>query len=227
MRAEEFNRIFKFREEERLRSDCAPVFFAGNVKQSPFCLLGLNPAYKKENYDKERNILNERGWKQTYLKFFEWAFEKISSQYYSRFAVFLSGLLGEEEYPENREGRFQILNKNLVNLNLIPYHSERIRLQGNFTAEQRKLIRPYLKTLEELVNCVPRKAVIMNGAPYEYVQNEIGFKEKSSFWVNERLRAHIGECNFCRNTIWLDKFIIRAAAVTNDELFDAGKKNKE
>lgn len=226
LKVDEFNRVFRFR--PLMIPDCAPVFFAGNVRQSPFCLLGLNPAYNEKNYAKERKIYNELGWEQTYVTFFDWALrEKISSPYYSRFAVFLAGLLREEK-PENREQRFQLLHENLVNLNLIPYHSTKISLQENFTEKQKELIKPYLKTLEELVILFPRKALVMNGAALKFVQKEIGFKENSApVRVNEKLQVYIGDC-FSRIAIWLDKFISGpSAAVTNEQLFDAGKRIKD
>ncbi len=226
LRVDEFNHIFNLEGTSAFRSDCAPVFFAGNVKQSPFCFLGLNPAYKEVYYDKERKVLCEKGWEWTYLNFFAWAPRVgIKSQYHSRFAVFLAGLLGAEKYPDEREQRFQLLHQNVVNLNVSPYHSEEWRLNENLTESQRELIMPYLKTLEELVNLLPRKVVVMTGKDYEYVQKEVEFKESWAFKVNERLQAHVGKC-FSIDAVWLDRFIVRGAGVTNEQLFNAGKKIK-
>lgn len=165
------------------------------------------------------------GWEETYLTFFEWFDrERIPSFYYSRYAVFLSGLLGHEKAPEKRK-RIPLLSRNLVNLDLIPYHSRRISLHIK-TEEQRKMITPYVQVLGALVKLCKPKALFMNGAVFKPILGEVGFSEKSMIKVNKRLKAHLGECYETR-AIWFDKFLSgKSAGATNKELFDAGKKVK-
>ncbi len=224
LNADKFNEVYGFHDPKCLRSDLPPVFFAGKVGERPFVLLSLNPG-KSNKIEFEK--YKQDGWKKTYLNFFEWfSQEKIGSPYYSRFAVFLSGLLGEDAPPPNREHRLHLLSQNLVNLDLIPYHSEGIRLDFESRKKERiELIKPYLSNLMELVKICKPQVFFINGAAFKPLLNEMGFDEKSEpIDVNSRLTAHIGEYNFTK-TVWFDKFISSPSArVTNNELFDAGKE---
>ncbi len=233
LNAEEFNRVFDFR--KRLRLDCAPVFFAGGVKKMEYCLLGLNPAFNEENYSKERRVLEEKGCEQTYLNFFDVAIQKgIKSDYYFLFSCFLAGFLEREKPPEDSIQSYQLLSRNIVNLNLIPYHSRGITLPKKLTAPQGKLIAPYLKNLEELIRLYPRKALFLNGARFDSVHKEIGFRRNSTpISVNTKLRVHVGECFWNKNSVWFDKFVsfrVIDKGETRKEfcrnLFDAGSETQ-
>ena len=225
LNAAKFNRVFRFR--EGLISEYPPCFFAGDLRKSRFCLLGLNPGHNRKRKDVECRVYRERGWEQTYLAFFDWfGAEQIPSPYYSRIAVLLSGLLREKEIPKERKRRFQLLSENLINLDLIPYHSSGISLRIE-TREQRELIKPYLVTLIELVELCKPQILIINGAAFRPILKQTGFKERSTIKVNERLNAHIGQC-LNSKTVWFDRFITgQSAAVTNRELHSAGKRIKE
>jgi hypothetical protein len=228
LRAEEINRVFNLNGRERLRPDCAPVFFVGNMQKSRFCLLGLNPAYNEKNYREEREVYKKLGWEATYHTFFDWAGSKISSRYYSRFAVFLACFLSETEIPKDKVGRFQLLGRNLENFNLIPYHSEKFSTQ-NFNEEQMELIRPYIENLRTLVKMSNPRAIFINGAPFRSVLTQIGFgKISARIPVNKNLQAHIGEC-FRKPAVWFDKFLTGRSAgpATNEELCGAGRKIRE
>lgn len=227
LNAEKFNDVFEFQDpKKRLCADWPPVFFAGRVGQRQFVLLSLNPG-KPTNIEIE--LYKKFGWKKTYLTFFEWfSKHKIGSPYYSRFAVFLSGLLGLKVFPQDRARRFSLLSQNLVNLDLIPYHSTGISLNFQSNTEHKfNLIRPYLRNLKELVKLCNPKVLFINGAVWQYLLNEIGFIKKSRARVNSRLTAHIGEC-FSIKTVWFDKFMSsQAARTTNIELFQFGQKLRE
>jgi hypothetical protein len=176
--AEKFNAVFEFRDPtKRLRSDWPPVFFAGKVGARPFVLLSLNPGKPTKT---EIELYHKWGWKKTYLTFFDWfSFHRIGRPYYSRFAVFLSGLLGFRVFPNNRVRRFSLLAQNLVNLDLIPYHSTGISLEFHSKKHQKfQLIKPYLRNLQELVQLCNPKVLFINGAVWQQLLHEIGFAIK-------------------------------------------------
>jgi len=225
LKVDEFNTLFKLREP--LIQDCPPCFFAGNIKESPYWLVGLNPGYNKKRNQVEREIYDKLGWERTYLTFFDWfQSNKIGSSYYSRFAVFLAGFVGEEKIPKDREQRFRLLSENLVNVDLIPYHSVKISLHIK-SEEQKRLISPYLEALRELSNEYKPKILFINGVAFKPILKEMNFVEKSTIRVNDKLKAHIGKCFVepALSAVWFDKFISGISArARNTQLYNAGKK---
>jgi hypothetical protein len=224
-KAEEFNRIFRLRNDQRLIHDYPPCFFVGNIKRhGKFCLFGLNPALNERANRRELEIYNEKGWEETYLTFFRWMYdEKLPNRYYSRLAVLLAGLVGAERIPDDRKARFDLLAENLVSLDLIPYHSRAFNLCMK-AEKYGELLRPYLKNLRQLIGLCRPRLLLINGAAFKPVQEEIDFEEESpSVDVNVRLEARVGKC--CgTSAVWFDKFInSRYVHATNRELFCAGE----
>lgn len=163
---------------------------------------------------------------------FDWFLrEGLYSRYYYSFAVFLAGLLGEE-MPVDRVTRLMLLDKNLVNVDLIPYHSERTSLHIE-TKKQEELVEPFVTTLRDLVQnmCKP-KLVFFNGGRYTFERPlcMLGFTEKEGKNIRtskgKEFTAHIGGLG--TRAVWFDKFMSGAAvAATNCELFRAGQTLRE
>ncbi len=233
MNAERLNKVFGFVGNAKLRKELPPVFFAGHVGKRQFCLLSLNPHYDKWSSKKECEKLNELGWEKAWLTFFTWFHEaRIGSRYYSRFAVFLSGLLGRKEIPKKREERDRLLSENLVNLDLIPYHSVRTNI-SLIDEKRREAVEPYLENLGKLIESSNPKVLFINGAAFKPILEETPIDKAMRFIrsqppafvpVNEHLTAHLGSC-FGRKTIWFDKFMTcRAAHPSNKDLHLAGNE---
>ncbi len=229
MNAEKFSKIFAL--DKPLISDYPPCFFAGDIEKADFCLLGINPGFTEGRDQIERAIYNKLGWESTYLKFFEWfGKSRIASPYYSRFAVFLAGMVGSD-FPLNRNARFELLSKHLVNVDLIPYHSSGIKLHIG-SDERQALIMPYLLTLCELIRRCKPKGVFINGACFRSILMEppliegIQFTSQSTLKVNKKLNVHLGEFIGFK-AIWFDRFLTGKSGVTNVELYEAGKKISE
>jgi hypothetical protein len=226
LNAGKFDKAFAF--DKTLISDFPPCFFAGNMKKADHCLLGINPGFNEGRDHVERAIYNELGWETTYLTFYEWfGKNRIASPYYSRFAVFLAGMVGSS-FHLDRRSRFELLSKHLLNVDLIPYHSSGINLHVD-TDEQRVLLKPYLLTLLELIRMAKPKAVFINGACFKSILMEqplidrIQFSSQCTLRVNERLNAHLGKlAGF--NTVWFDRFLTGRSGVSNSELYEAGKR---
>jgi len=224
LNADKFNLVFKFQDPiNRLHSELQPVFFVGKIGQRPFVLISLNPG---KSTAIEIELYKKLGWKKTYLSFFEWFSQ--TSPYYSYFAVFLSGLVGKPISPPGQESKyrlFRLLSQNLVNLDLIPYHSTGISLEFQSNKQMKfKLIESYLRNLEDLVKLCNPKVLFIKGAVWQHLLNEIGFDTKTRERVNSRLTAHIGEC-FSRKAVWFDKFMSdKASGASYEQLFEAGHK---
>ena len=222
------NTQLKLNSKTRFIEERPPCFFAGRIGLSKMLLISLNPGYKGKRKEVEFEVFNERGWEETYLTFFDW-FEKrgLSSQYYSRFAVFLSGYLGYESYPTKRQQRYELLEKNLINMDLIPYHS---RSFTNRVLKQGPLLELYVDNLKEMIELADPEIVFLNGSIYSRFLPllNISLFDEESYLVNSkhnrRVKVGLGSLGKGRQLVWFQNFLTGASlAATNDNLFRLGK----
>jgi len=218
--------------DSRFIEDRPPCFFAGRLGESKIMLLSLNPGFKGKRNLVEYRIFKERGWEETYLTFFDW-FEKegLSSPYYSRFAVFLSGYLGLDSFPVERRNRFRLLGENLVNIDLIPYHSVSFTIK---VSRMTGMLEGYVENLKELVGLAKLEAIFMNGAVFKDLLPSLGvvIDRYESLTVNKKqgrkLKVGLGHMHAGNNSIpavWITNFLTgRTLAATNEGLFWAGKE---
>jgi len=78
----------------------------------------------------------------------------------------LSGVLNKSQ-DLSRGERYTLLQENLVNFDLIPYHSKRFSVK--FIEEKQHLIEPYLKITTELINKSATEYLFFNGKPWERI----------------------------------------------------------
>lgn len=228
LNATELNSQLQLNEKTRFIEDRPPCFFAGRVGQSKILLISLNPGYKGKRKEIEYKVFNKHGWEETYFTFFDW-FEKkgLSSQYYSRFAVFLSGYLGYESYPRKRKERYELLGENLVNMDLIPYHS---RSFTNRVLKQVNMLKQYVDNLKEMIELADPDIVFLNGSLYSRFLPllNITLSNEESFLVNEKydrwVKVGLGSMDLDRRVVWFKNFLTGASlAATNDHLFRLGR----
>jgi len=235
LNAARLNSSLNLKGDARFIENMPPCFLVGNVGESKTMLLSLNPGYKGERGKKEYEVFDSLGWKKAYLTFFDWFFEKgLSSPYYSRFAVFLSGYLGLDSFPPHRKERFELLGKNLINVDLIPYHSVSFKNSSGLLTKEKPLLESYVENLKELIGLANPNVIFINGAIFKDLLTSLGVVEKKTlkFVVNKRLdrslvvylgHMQIGDKKI--KTIRFANFITsKSLAATNDCLFDAGFK---
>jgi len=235
LKANDFNKRLSLRGKKEFRADLPPCFFVGQIEKSKIVLLGLNPGLNDKRMKAEKKIIKELGWEKAYLTFFDWfAKEGLYSQYYSRFAVFLSGYLGFEHFQKERRERYNLLGENIVNLDLIPYHSVKFT---NKVVALPDLLDVYVKNLRAMLELVKPEVVFMNGAAFRPFLALLGVKPIHSptvICVNEKKKRdleiqygymELGQKNIW--TVWLTNFLTgQSLAATNDGLFQAGKSVK-
>lgn len=230
------NEVLRLKGDARLIKDRPPCFFVGRIGESKIMLLSLNPGFRGKRKEVEYSIFKERGWERTYLDFFKWFVENnLSSPYYSRFAVFLSGYLGYDSYPTDKRQRFELLDKNLVNVDLIPYHSKSFTNRVlEMRSKAKTLLDDYIGNLRALMTIARPDVVFMNGAIFEELLTLFGVTESTKpfgFEVNEKygrkLIAYSGTISVDGlkiKTIRFKNFLTgQALAATNEGLFQAGR----
>jgi len=212
-----------------------PCYFAGDLTKAKYGLLGLNPGYG-DGIDIEYKAYIDYGWEQLYLNFFKIFHHELGlrSNYYDRFALLLAGILNKKPDISISE-RYTLLHENLVNFDLIPYHSKQFNL--NMIEEKRDLIEPYVSTTKELIENSSVEYLFFNGKPWgQFLTGENGvldvsFDEDGGFVLNPGkkviVKAHFGN-GLGRNIVWFDKFLTSpGSGISNQMLFDAGKRIRD
>jgi hypothetical protein len=214
-----------------------PCFLVGQIDKAKTMLIGLNPKYKCKNKDKEIQAIKDLGgWRNAYLTFFNWFLKRgLSSQYYSRFAVFLAGYQGVSPYPKLPEKRYELLGKYLINADLVPYHSISFRHSAELLSNEKVLVDSYVENMKELILIAKKlKVIFLNGAIFKDLLESLNVTETKTrkFDTNKRLGrkllVHIGEMQISGKrikTVRFDSFLTsRNLAATNECLFEMGKK---
>ena len=212
-----------------------PCFFAGDLTKAKYGLLGLNPGLGEgrerelEEYKKLRKT-NEFAWKELYYNFFSKMKEKnIYSNYYRQFAVLLSGVLGFSQIPKPKD-RYDLLQVNLVNFDLIPYHSKNFKL-GLIEDDKFHIIKPYIDITKNLIQKSSVEYLFINGKPWKLLVKsennilDVIIERPIKFFNGKKteVTAHFGKC-MSKNFVWFDKFITSIRGLTNDNLHCIGRE---
>ena len=178
--------------KERFIVHRSPKFWSGRRKSPRIILVSLNPGFR-EMHDSSRNIKDdEKDWK-TYCTSRDNSYQidkdkkwQRSSAFYKRWYVLFSGLYDKPEL-EYKTDNFRFLDKNVLNLNLFPFHSN----QSNFPTFKGKklaLVIPYvINLLDFIAKTKPKDICIFNGKDWDkllftraLISNEIkDYKEKT------------------------------------------------
>ncbi|MGI0048323.1 MAG: hypothetical protein ACREAW_02185, partial [Nitrososphaera sp.] len=167
-RVDSISDLFSLKFNDRLMSDQSPSGFSGNYDTSnSIVLFSLNPGYSaKFNPDEQR--LQNRDWEQycNARKSLYLFFKKLNhpSPYYRSWWILFQGLLNEKSY--NYDTQWDYFNKNLVNLNLIPYHSKGLQLPTLFDEEQNCYLMQNFDSLLDFIVPYNPKLLIFNGNPW-------------------------------------------------------------
>ena len=141
--------------KERFIVHRSPKFWSGRRKSPRIILVSLNPGDRKK-HDSSRNTKdNEKDWK-TYRKSLDELYKtskdkkwQRSSPFYRTWYALFSGLYNKPEL-EYKTDKFRFLDKNVLNLNLFPFHSN----QSNFPTFKGKklaLVIPYVINLLDFI----------------------------------------------------------------------------
>ena len=139
------------------KSDSPPTYFVGNIEsKNKIIIIGINPGAGKENLKFESEIGN-KDW-DSYWDFHINFFEKykesgLSIKYYSYLRTCFDTNLNKEEHY------FDYCDNNIVNIDLIPYHSSNFKLIPNESTEKVfmeyfQVIIDFLKERKELVRYI-------------------------------------------------------------------------
>ena len=213
-----------------------PCFFAGNLKGAKFGLLGLNPGLTKDHkkelelYQKtlkdNKSVLDD-----FYGKLFTIFKENdIGIQYYYKFSVLLCGVLNIANIPKPLD-RYDLLQENLVNFDLIPYHSTSFKI-GEIQKKHLPILKPYIETTKELIQMSSTEYLFISGRPWKLLVKEeqdvldVETEDEMCFFEGDIWKsflAHFGVC-LGRKFVWFEKFVTSLRGITYKDLYYVGEQ---
>lgn len=164
--------MFSFTGTDKLLSDYLPVAFAGRFSQkNSIVMFGLNPGFNEQ-----LNPIEEKEHGTTWEDYCKARsnlyvlFKKLDHP--SPYCKILFKLFSSM-YDSNEQWDF--FNDNIVNLNLIPYHSKSINLPSKFTESQLQYLKEsYFSHIEFAQSIQPRMYIFNGNAWYRLlIENEI------------------------------------------------------
>ena len=117
------NGFLGLKKRKRFKDNKPPKFWSGRTKSPRIILVSLNPGLRKNA--PSRIKAHEEDW-ETFRKSRDDVYQrdKHKSTFYRRWYVLFSGLYDKPEL-EYKTDNFRFLDKNVLNLNLFPFHSNR------------------------------------------------------------------------------------------------------
>ena len=166
------NRFLGLKKRKRFKDNKSPKFWSGRTKSPRIILVSLNPG-DREKHDSSRNTKdNEKDWK-TYRKSLDELYKtskdkkwQRSSPFYRTWYALFSGLYNKPEL-EYKTDKFRFLDKNVLNLNLFPFHSNRSDFPA-FKGKKLALVIPYvINLLDFIAKTKPKDICIFNGKAWD------------------------------------------------------------
>jgi len=159
--------LFRFSGSDVLLNDYLPTGFSGNYnRKDMIAILGINPGFAKKRDRAEENEIRKESW-DSYRKFHQefYKFFKrrgFESPYYTMFWHFFSGLNRIDE----TENKWDFFDQNVLNLNLIPYHSVSTSLPSKFNGRQEEFLEERFANVAEFARKGRPRLWIFNGKPW-------------------------------------------------------------
>jgi len=152
-----------------------PVYFLGDIKnpKDKIIFIGINPGYNQQTLRKEQKYLRKINLIDGYCHIFAEYFGKQSQTLIPYFKGIKSFWTRYKDMSSD-DINWNWFQKNLINLEFIPYHS--IDTGGLKINDAKYFVKRYLKPLLKILKYInPREAVFINGFPTlrKYFEQEI------------------------------------------------------
>jgi hypothetical protein len=164
-----------------------PVYFAGDIARpnEKKIIVGINPGYSKARNIEEQKFLRQMGLFDGYCKIFSDYFairEKGLIPYYANVAGFLKRFYGLKE-----EITWHWLQENLINLEMVPYHS--VSSNGLRINDPVKYRDTHFEILLRIIRYLnPTQPIFFNGFPpfadiLKEFSDVIEFENHENIWI--------------------------------------------
>ena len=217
------NKSFKMKKKtDKFNKQLSPKFWAGDIDNPnpKFIVISLNPGLKKSSKQDMKN--DAKGWK-TYKKnrrrwFKRESFQK--SRYWNRIYKVICGI---DNKPPGKKMDEDYILKNVLNLNLFPYHSKTsTSYPSKFSVKQLKIVIDHLDLLFDLIKEKNPDYCFFNGKVWEtlLIKHKLfstKFKDKP---YKKKFHIYLLKKDKIRYVVF-NRFLVQGASgegVTTDDL---------
>ena len=213
-KVDSISELFNLKGEAELRSDYLPTYFVGDLEGGcRYGIFSINPGFSEESNQIEEPW-KEGSW-EDYLNFTKNFFtlfykNNMKSRYYIMLAKIFSGL--DNVNFENNRDYYQ---NNVINVDLIPYHSKNTGLPSKLNDEQKKYLQKSLSLNLNLLKDSGVELIIFNGKPlYRMLIEEMFVVDFRKVQISEKVDMYSFRLNGTQ-CILFEKFITSVRGLTN------------
>lgn len=167
-KVESISNLLNQKGKNKLISETCPVFIVGKYDKTPIMYFGINPGHSDINSPIEDKVarLSWESYNNLYQNFFSYFKEqRFESPYYTALDHFIRGLvftLGEKPIND----KWELFEKYLTNIELVPYHSRGIHITSLLTEYQFRYLNERFKESVNFVIQYRPRHFIFNGNPW-------------------------------------------------------------
>lgn len=194
--------------KNKLISETCPVFIVGKYNITPFVFFGINPGHSDTNSPIEDKVARSswENYNNLYQNFFSYFKEqKFESPYYTALAYLVNGLaLTFGGKPA--KNKWELFEKYLTNIELVPYHSRGISIPSILKEKQLRYLKDRFDESANFIVQFNPKLFIFNGNPWHtlLIKNNI-VKEFEQFRLTDKFSLFFFTINDVPSVL-LDKF---------------------
>ena len=234
-KVKKINESFKLKKAYKFNTQLAPKFWAGDIdKPHPkFIVVSLNPGLAKvSKKSMESDVQGWKEYKENRKSWFKKRKDFQKSSYWKQVNKFICGMDGEKP---KKEINADYITKNVLNLNLFPYHSKETKdYPDTFNVKDLKIVIDNLDLLFDLIEAKKPKYCFFSGKIWETLLIEYKLfstkfekkkykpKKKKAKKRKNNFRIYFLKQNKIRYVI-LNRFFVRAMSgegITDDDLIN-------
>ena len=157
--------LFSLSGSDKLMNELLPVAFTGQYqRKGSIVLFGINPGYVQEFNDWEEKQ-HGKTW-EDYCKYRNvFYLDRKKNNHPSKYYIILYKLFSKI-FDDNSESLWDFYQNNLINLNLIPYHSKGISLPSKFSEKQLTYLKESYFSQLDFIEPFQPKLFLFNGNPW-------------------------------------------------------------
>lgn len=169
-----------------LRYDYMPTYYTGKLEKNKIILMSLNPGFNEK-----QNKIEENKKKEDYFKFIDNFFKEFPKFSHSKYYTVLAPLFGKicQKNIESREEIYSMYQDNLINIDLIPYHSNKFSLSEK-VLNSSNYLKNRISRISEYMEEIKPKLIVFNGAVYKKLLFLSDLK-KTEIKINDKVNMYM------------------------------------
>ena len=233
-KVKKINETFNLKNTDELNTKLAPQFWSGDIDSNPkFIVVSLNPGLAKVS--KKSMESDVQGWKEYKENRKSWFKKRKDFQKSSYWQQVNKLICGMDNKTPGKKIDSDYITKNVLNLNLFPYHSKETKnYPAKFNVKDLKIVIDNLDLLFDLIEAKKPKYCFFSGKVWEtlliehklfstkFEKKKYKPKKKKAKKRKNNFRIYFLKQNKIRYVV-LNRFFVRALSgegITDDDLIN-------